>query len=201
MNPGIPYTIWQPLSVADVRDLFADAPFSWGIAGGYAVELFLGTSFRDHGDIDVVIFRDDQLAVQQWLADWRLYAADPPGTLRPWLAGEFLPVGIQDIFGHRRQANAWELQLMLIEVEGNLWVFRRDARIRGRRDVLLTSYGGIPCLRVEVQLLYKAHSKRPKDTRDLEACLPHLSADAKRWLRTNLLVLYGADHPWLDELT
>lgn len=91
MNVNIPYGNWQPLSLADVMQVFADAPFTWGLAGGYAVEQFLGTAIREHGDTDVVVYRDEQLQVQGWLPDWLLYAADPPGTLRPWTDKEYLP--------------------------------------------------------------------------------------------------------------
>src|SRR5262245_52350838 len=84
----IPYTTWQPLSVTDVVQLFAGAPFTWGLGGGYCIEQFLGRTIRAHDDIDVVVFRDEQLLLQHWLAGWHLYAADPPGTLRPWAAEE-----------------------------------------------------------------------------------------------------------------
>jgi hypothetical protein len=118
--------------------------------------LFLGRSIRAHSDIDVVVFRDDQLVVQHWLAGWCLYAADPPGTLRPWLSGEYLPVGIHDIWGHRVDASAWQLQLMLAEVEGDMWWSRRNPVIRGQRNDLIVTYHGLPCVRIEVQLMYKS---------------------------------------------
>ena len=57
-----PYTLWKPLSVAEVEHLFRDAPFAWGLAGGYAIEQFLGSSIRPHDDIDIVVFREDQVS-------------------------------------------------------------------------------------------------------------------------------------------
>jgi hypothetical protein len=85
-----PFTAWAPLSVAEVVRLFTDAPFAWGLAGGYAVEQFLGTSIREHSDIDVAVYRDEQHRLQRRLTGWHLYAADPPGTLRQWRADELL---------------------------------------------------------------------------------------------------------------
>jgi hypothetical protein len=93
-----PYHSWKPLCVAEVHQLFRNAPFRWGLAGGYAVEQFLGTSIREHGDIDIIIYRDDQHHLHQWLTTWSFYAADPPGTLRPWKATEWLPLAFM-IFG------------------------------------------------------------------------------------------------------
>ena len=55
-----PYETWKSLSVAEVQLLFREAPFPWGLAGGYAIEQFLGASIREHGDIDIIVFRDDQ---------------------------------------------------------------------------------------------------------------------------------------------
>src|SRR6188472_1274448 len=112
-----PYTLWEPLSVAEVKQLFRDAPFAWGLAGGYAVEQFLGTPIRAHADIDIVVFRDDQRQLYQWLSDWQLFAADPPGTLRRWSAPEWLAFGIHDIWAHRTDAQAWQLQVMLLEAD------------------------------------------------------------------------------------
>jgi hypothetical protein len=195
-----PYSHWNPLSVAAVEQLFLNAPFGWGLAGGYAVEQFLGTSIRTHSDIDIVIFRDDQHRLHHWLVGWRLYAADPPGTLRLWDASEWLQVGIHDIWCHHANAHAWQLQIMLTETDGNDWVSRRHPMIRGSRNDLLVSYGHIPCIRIEVQLLYKAKGNREKDQRDFHACLPLLTAEAKEWLMQALRLAHPEGHAWLEFL-
>jgi hypothetical protein len=114
---------------------------------------------------------------------------------------EYLPFGIYDIWGHRTGAAAWELQVMLTEVDGDEWFSRRSPLIRGRREDLIVAYGGIPCVRVEVQLLYKAKGRRPKDELDFEACLPLLSARARQWLIENLRLAHPEGHPWSDQLT
>jgi hypothetical protein len=200
MKVTIPDERWNPLSLPEVTAIFADAPFQWGVAGGYAVELFLGASIRAHDDIDVTIFRDDQLKAQHWLEGWQLYAADPPGTLRVWGEGEYLPFGVHDIWGHQARVEAWQLQLMLAEVEGEEWFNRRNPAIRGQRHDLIAEYGGVPCVRVEVQLMYKSKGRRPKDELDFAACLPRMSAESRQWLSNSLRVLYPDSHPWLNAL-
>ncbi|MBA3870086.1 MAG: amino acid transporter [Anaerolineae bacterium] len=200
MNNEIPYEQWQPLSVVEVITLFAEAPFQWGLAGGYAVEQFLGINFRSHGDMDVTIYRDEQLKAQSWLSGWELYAADPPGTLRKWTANEYLPIGIHDIWGHKIASTAWQFQFMLAEVDGDEWVSRRSSKIRGKRNDLIVKYNDLPCIRIEVQLMYKAKSLRPKDELDFQMCLPKLSHDAKQWLKESLLLLYPEGHRWLSFL-
>ena len=191
---------WSPLAVEDVYQLFSGAPFDWCLAGGYAVEQFVGRSLRGHVDIDVVIFRDQQATVRAWLEDWRLYAADPPGKLRLWSEDEYLPVGVHDIWGHRPEVHAWELQIMLQEVDDQTWIFRRDDRIRGSRASFIDRSGNMPVIRAEIQLLYKAQHRLSKDEVDFQACLPLLDPGAKDWLRTRLELLYPAGHPWSDAL-
>lgn len=198
--PSIPYDRWAPLSVAEVVERFAGAPFAWGLAGGYAVEQFVGRPLRSHGDIDVVVFRDEQLLAQRWLSGWQLFAADPPGTLRPWAGGEELPYGIHDIWGFVAGGDAWQLQLMLVEATEDEWFSRRDPRVRGRRGDLIVRYGGVPCLRVDVQLFYKAKSPHLKDEQDFMACLPLLDAPARVWLREQIRLAYSDSHPWLSRL-
>lgn len=196
----IPYDRWEPISLGEIVQMFTGAPFRWAIAGGYAVELFLGQQIRAHEDIDVMIFRDEQLSAQRWLNGWQLYAADPPGTLRGWNDGEYLPFGVHDIWAHRPDADAWQFQLMVAEVDGEEWFSRRNAAIRGKRDALFTEYGGLPCLRAEVQLLYKAKGRRTKDVLDFHAAAPRLSAEAKCWLSDGLRLAHPEGNPWLDML-
>jgi hypothetical protein len=196
-----PYAVWEPLSVVEVQHLLRDAPFAWGLAGGYAVEQFLGTPIRAHDDIDIVVFREDQRQLHHWLSGWQLFAADPPGTLRQWDASEWLPFGIHDIWAHRANAHAWQLQIMLLEADGDQWFSRRQPLIRGSRHDLLVTYGRFPCVRIEVQLLYKAKGNRAKDQVDLEACLPLLSAEAKAWLKQALQLEHPGGHPWLAALS
>lgn len=104
---------WQPIPPEDVAELLSDAPFPWHLAGGYAIERFAGHAYRDHSDTDIGVARPDQVALQTQLAGWHLYAADPPGTLRPWRQGAYLPVGVHDIWGYRAGREAWQLQVML----------------------------------------------------------------------------------------
>ncbi|MGW4527700.1 nucleotidyltransferase domain-containing protein [Amycolatopsis sp. NPDC004378] len=70
----------------------------WWLAGGFALELAAGRSWRPHGDVDVLVPRRDQLGVQRALAGWEWWAADPPGTLRPGAAGELLGPAVHDVW-------------------------------------------------------------------------------------------------------
>jgi aminoglycoside-2''-adenylyltransferase len=191
-----PWGRWDPAPLADVSALFSALTCPWWIAGGYAIELAVGHAYREHADIDVLLLRRDQLAVQRQLATWQWWAADPPGTLRPWERAEVLPPGVHDIWCRPGPADPWRIQIMLDGSDGLDWVSRRDPRVRRPIDELgLVSPEGIPYLAPEVQLFYKAKDRRPKDEQDFSAVLPALDGRRRRWLVWALGQAYGP-HPW-----
>lgn len=201
MRTETPWGPWDPPPLSEAVRLLAPLRTPWWIAGGYAVELAVGSAYRDHGDIDVLLPRRDQLAVQAVLAGWEWWAADPPGTLRPWLPGEILPAHVHDIWCRPGPAEPWRVQFMLDDMEGDDWVFRRDPRIRLPLDRLgKVSGDGVPYVVPQVQLLYKSKSRRPKDEQDFEAALPVLGADQRSWLTETITLAEGADHPWAVRL-
>ncbi|MFI8453298.1 nucleotidyltransferase domain-containing protein [Streptomyces erythrochromogenes] len=191
---------WDPAPVPEVADLFRRAGRPWWIAGGHAVELAVGHPVREHHDIDVLVLRDDQLAVQRALAGWEWWAADPPGTLRPWQPDEYLPLGVHDIWCRPGPGTPWRVQVMLDESRDGLWVSRRNAAVRRPvAELGAVGPGGVPYVTPEVQLYYKAKKPRPKDETDLAAALPVLAPAQRAWLASAVLGTYGA-HPWVERL-
>ncbi len=191
---------WDPASPAEVAELFSAVRAPWWIAGGYAIEFAVGHAFREHADIDVLVLRRDQLAVQEALPTWEWWAADPPGTLRPWRRGEVLPPGVDDVWCRPSASAPWRIQIMLDETEGDEWVSRRNPAVRRAVAGLGgVSADGIPYLTTEVQLFAKARGTRPKDEQDFAAALPVLDGSRRLWLADALRQTYGS-HPWLDRL-
>ncbi|HLZ07593.1 MAG TPA: amino acid transporter, partial [Chloroflexota bacterium] len=170
--------------MAEVVALFDRMPAPWWIAGGWAIDLFVGSPTRPHHDIDVGIFHRDQLVAQETLGGWDLHAADPPGGLRKWQTGEVLRPAIHDIWCRRSPTAPWSLQLMLNDAEGDSWAFRRDHRITMPLARLIhRTADGTPYLAPEVQLLFKSRvGRREKDAADFEAVLPRLDEDGRNWL-------------------
>lgn len=56
-------TNWSPLSVQELARVLSGLGVPWWIAGGTALDLFLGETTRHHDDIDVQILRNDQLVI------------------------------------------------------------------------------------------------------------------------------------------
>jgi hypothetical protein len=179
-----------------VVSIFSAAGVPWWIAGGYAIELAAGHPVREHEDIDVLLLRPDQLAVQDLLSSWQWHAADPPGVLRPWQRGELLPAQVHDIWCRPGAAEPWQIQVMLDEADGGDWVSRGGVQLRRPASQIgAVSAGGVPYLRPEIQLFYKAHGLRPKDELDFSAVIGTLDDDQRRWLSGAIGLAYG-EHPW-----
>ncbi|MGH2366241.1 MAG: nucleotidyltransferase domain-containing protein [Chloroflexota bacterium] len=193
---------WEPLLPITVAVVLAAVPARWWIAGGWALDLFIGHQTRAHSDTDVAILRGDQLAVQEALVGWDLRAADPPGTLRLWKRGEALELPIHDIWCRRSPSDPWAFQLMLEDHNDAHWRFRRDQRVHLPLGALgWKTSDGFPCLVPEVQLLYKARPEpHPKDEVDFAVLVPLLSQAQRQWLR-RALELTSPGHPWLPRLT
>jgi hypothetical protein len=191
------------------------------LCGGWAVDAWLGQQTRDHPDIDISIFADDQRAVFAHLAGWQLIAHDSTGTHQPWDgrhldlpnhisarldAGERLPGR-----GDAAPQLGFSLDIQLGECEGADWILRREPRITlplgdGDRQ----SPWGVPTVVPEVLLFYKATAYfgveqlmtggRSQDEPDFLAFLPHLSEKQSSWLRETIS-LVAPGHPLLTQLS
>ena len=196
---------WEPLSPQQLSDTLKGFKSTWAIAGGWAIDLFLDRQTRPHEDIDMVIQRADQHKLQEYLNDWELWVADPPGTLRQWKKGEYIGKGLQDIWARKpatstNPENPWQIQIMLFDVGNENWIFKRDESIRKPlNETLIPSKKGHRILAPEIQLLYKSKSLRPKDQMDFKSAVNTLSAQQKLWLKQALQKIYGT-HIWIDAL-
>lgn len=191
---GEPHGPWRPLGVSDVASLFKAAPFTWFIAGGHALELALGRSWRDHSDIDVVVRRDELRAVHAFLADWDLHVA-AAGGLSPWDGRALTPERHEHNIWARPAADSpWQLDLIVGGGTDAAWRSRRDPSVRVPWSDAVRRSGGTPYLAPHVQLLMKSKDVRPKDDLDARVVLPTLARTERQWLAAHL----PSDHPWHD---
>lgn len=186
----------------EVWVLLNDLSIPWWIAGGWAIDLHVGTPSRRHLDTDVLILRKDQLTVQEHLSEWDLFKAAQPGLLRPWPPGEFLRPGVNDVWCRRTSEDPWSLQLMFMEVKRNCWVFRRDGRISGPLENLgKRTPSGIPYVNPEIQLLFKSNNPGlDRNNLDFQTILPVLEVTERDWLLDQFELLYPEGHPWSQPL-
>src|SRR5918995_2929342 len=65
-----------PRPVVRVAELMSTFRPWWALCGGWAVDAWIGEQTRDHVDIDIATFADDQRAVFEQLSGWNLIAHD-----------------------------------------------------------------------------------------------------------------------------
>lgn len=198
---------WRPWHPQEVARFFSALTVPWWIAGGWALDLFLGGLTRAHEDIDVQFVRRDAQAIQAVFQGWDIQEAGHPTTrpgespFRQWASGAPISPGIHDIWCRPTPDAAWALQLMVADTTGDEWVFRRDKRISRPLDAIgCRTTDGLPYLAPDIQLLYKAKSLRPKDAADFAQVLPSLDGERRQWL-AHALVLAHPGHPWIAHLT
>ncbi len=171
----------------------------WFIAGGWAIDLYLEKQTRPHEDIEIAIFRKDQIALQNHLNGWLLKKADG-GELIDWNKEEFLKLPVHAIHCFSEMSELPFIEVLLNETTGKEWIFRRNKSItKPLSNLHLTSHSGIKFLCPEVVLLYKSKNPRFKDEQDFQSVVKRLDIESKFWLRNALSICYS-EHHWLQSL-
>ena len=177
------------------------APFDWYVSGGWALDLFLGNVNRVHHDVDLVIPRRSQLALQQYLTErgWKLITPFEK-RLEPWLLHMSLELPRHQV--HAFRENQF-IDLLLSDME-DVWRYRREPSIlRSREKMSLVSKSGIRYLAPELVLLFKSKNtsnrERSKDQPDFEKTLPHLEPERRAWLYWALMAT-DPEHAWIKRL-
>jgi hypothetical protein len=182
-----------PLAVAALMEGFGRP---WCIAGGWAIDLFLGRQTRPHKDVEIAIFRDDQHPLFEHLAGWTINKSTHPGRA-PW-HGERLELPIHEL--HARRVDD-HIEVLMNERDGELWRYRRNLAVRLPVERLIRrSVVGIPGLTPEVALLYKSKgAPRPEDAADFANTLAALDTLRRQWL-ADALHTCDPDNQWLAQI-
>jgi hypothetical protein len=190
---------WEPIGIGEVAHRFAAIDVDWWVAGGLAIDLFLGFESRPHADIDLEMFRSDREALFEAFEDWELFSA-AQGALTRWNPGEAIDQPVFGIWGRPGPDAPWGVEVMLADGDAGTWRFRRDNEISlARKKLTRTTPTGIRYCTPEVQLLYKSKQARPKDDADLAHCLHRMTTDQRVWL-TNAVERTSPGHPWAGVL-
>jgi lincosamide nucleotidyltransferase A/C/D/E len=186
---------WRPLSLDEARAELAGCPSPWWFTGGIALELFVGTSWRSHDDLDVGIRRRDATTVLDHLRarGWEVVVA-AAGVLAPWDGDAPHEDRHQNNVWCRRPGGPWQLDVNIGEGDDERWVYRRDRGITRPWPLAVRDVGGARFLAPELQLLFKSRDVRPKDTVDAQHVIPLLDGGGLALL----VAQFRAGHPWLD---
>ena len=171
----------------------------WGVAGGWAIELFLNHPLRPHADVDIAILRAHQQKL--WIAlEPTIIEVVIDGALHTWYEGDMIPAPLHEV--HLGWSNGARLEILLNEADdaSNEWIYRRDERVRRELGRAFTRIRDVPCLAPEIVLLYKSKAPMAHDELDFSAALPRLDHEQREWLR-DALATSVPGHEWIQAIT
>jgi hypothetical protein len=187
--------LWRPWSPAETAAQLEGVAAPWAFAAGWALELFAGRSWREHEDIEIAVPAARFDEVRPALDGLELWVPVGEGRLRR-LAGGGEP---GQTWVLERDAG-WRLDVLREPSKGDTWIYRRDAGLRiPHASLVERNTDGLPFVRPEVTLLFKAAAPRPKDEADFDAVAPLLDPARRGWLAAALRRLHPG-HAWIDRL-
>jgi hypothetical protein len=174
---------WDALTPAQVAALLGGFDGPWWIAGGVALDLFLGRTTRPHHDLDVAVLRDHWPSIEAALPGWDFR------------------VGTHEVWARRHADEPWLVEFLLEDRNGAEWVYRRHADVtRPLVELGRMTDEGIPYEQPELVLLYKAkYFELEKNEADFGATAPQLGIGPRCWLAGALDVVEPG-HPWIGRL-
>jgi hypothetical protein len=207
-----------PPAVAYVRDLLHSLAAPWLLSGGWAADAWLGRQTREHQDVDITVFQEDQRAVFEHLAGWALVAHDttvPAESTQQWDGRRLdLPAHVHAPASNSALSTlpalthaAYAFEFLLNGRTERTWVLNPEAGITVPIEMSTgRSPWGVPTAPPEIVMFFKAgahvpavRTPRDRDEQDFFALLPVLTDPARTWL-SDSIALVRPDHPWLAHL-
>ena len=217
-----------PTNISFAAEVMSSFPYPWALCGGWAIDAWLGRVTRDHGDIDITVFHDDQRALHDHLVGWHLVAHDAinPGPTEELWAGRELalpvhiharPPGPENLAAlmasvlppYRAAHDGLDFEFVLNPRDGDDLILNEDPSTRAALSAYIDhSPWGLPTVTPAFLLFWKAtayhddprFAKRlAMDEADFRALLPHLTAGKRDWLSGAIATLHP-NHPLLSLL-
>lgn len=177
----------------------APADVRWGIAGGWALDLWQGVVSREHSDIEIACFRTDLARLLPALGAFEIAVARNK-VLTPYRIGEALPDDSFSLWVRRHGETLWDFEIVAERQHASEWVYRRDPTVTRPMTSVFGLAGEIPIIAPEVQLLYKCRDPRPKDLDDLRRFIPLLDEATYAWLHGAVATAHPAFRPTLETM-
>lgn len=191
---------WRETSPEELAGWLAEAEVPWGIAGGWALDLWAGEISRPHSDIEISCLRADLPLLLPLLSGFEIAIARSK-QLTPYHQGAELPAPPFSLWLRRHREPLWDFEIVSETQQDGQWAYRRDHTIRCPLDrVFMPSAAGWPIIAPQIQLLYKCKEPRPKDLADLRRSVPRLDEAARVWLRSAVATAHPEFLPTLLDI-
>ena len=125
---------WLSLSPSRAAELLAGYPGTWWVAGGWAVDLFLGEQTRPHADMDIALWREEQPLLRAHFSSWDIRVAHD-GKLTPWRDGDWLSRPRHQFWARPRGQEAWALETSARTASTNAWLSGENRRCTRLRSI------------------------------------------------------------------
>ena len=174
----------------------------WAVAGGWALDLWLGAQTRVHEDLEIavptVFFSD----IQSRLEALGLKVFDiVDGQATALALGEAPHRRMHQTWIMDPTVNGWRMDIFREPGDARTWIYRRTGELSAPRAWANgRTAGGIPYVAPQVVLLFKAKAKRDKDEADFSLVAPRLAPEARVWLANSLQAIYPG-HSWIERLS
>ncbi|MCE4956286.1 nucleotidyltransferase domain-containing protein [Macrococcoides caseolyticum] len=172
---------WNPVSIKELIKIMSHANFTWILAGGHALDQYVGYESREHGDLDILIdikYLSDALS---YFNNFNIFLARN-GKLKKYNMNQ---VFVNDSLWISKNAKSpFILQILFFESANDNWIYKRNKSIKLNKDKIYFISDDIKILNPEIQLLYKmaSHLVRKKDIDDYNLVYPQLSSNQQDWL-------------------
>lgn len=172
---------WELLGIASLKQIMHDADYDWYLAGGIALDEFLGRKTRDHEDMDILVNFKYLERILEYFKSYKVYTARN-GSLSLTLFNEIHST--DSLWIAKDDEESFIIQILFFEEEAGQWVYKRDNTIRKRIEEIYFVRNDMKIIQPEIQLLYKMDSSdvREKDLYDYQNVFPVLEERQKEWL-------------------
>ena len=172
----------------------------WGIAGGWALDLWQDSVTRPHSDIEISCFLADLPALLPLLGGLEIAVARNK-QLTPYEPGTELPATPFSLWLRKHGQTLWDFEIVAEAKMDGQWAYRRDPSVRWPlASVFRRAASGWPIIAPEIQLLYKCKEPRDKDLLDLKRFVPVLDDEARLWLRSAVATAHPEFLPILIDI-
>ena len=158
--------IWKPLRLEDLSGICGKFK-NWILCGGHSVAVYTGSDTREHGDVDIGVFRSELNECLSAIGPDVVYLCVNGGHVA-W-NGDLVPESVHDIWVCDKERNNWILQIMVYDDDGDLVFYRRDRSISWSKESHSIPVGDIRILNPFITFLFKSNRKglEAKEKHDL----------------------------------
>lgn len=190
---------WTPEQAARA---LAGVAAPWAVAGGWAIDLWLGRQTRGHGDLEITVPEPRYPEIQARLESLglELFTIDD-GQVIAMAPGETPPPHTHQTWAMDPVAQAWRIDVFREPGDDHTWIYRRTGDFSTPRAWAAgCTPAGVPYVAPQIVLFFKAKAMRDKDQADFAIAAPRLSPEARAWLAAALRT-HHPDHPWIAQLS